>query len=120
MAAPSREVGFPFGHGLSYTTFGYSDLAVTVLGDGLAVEVTVANTGAVAGKEVVQVYVADPSCAVARPPRELKAFAKGSLEPGAAQRVSLRLTWRALSYWSPRHGRLVLECRLFDIAGGAS
>ena len=118
--ATRREVGFPFGHGLSYTTFGYSDLAVTVLGDGLAVEVTVANTGAVAGKEVVQVYVADPSCAVARPPRELKAFAKVSLEPGAAQRVSLRLTWRDLSYWSPRHGRWVLECGLFDIAVGAS
>src|SRR5439155_16191854 len=73
------DVSYPFGHGLSYTTFGYADLAAAVTGSveggDLAVTVTctVTNTGERAGKEVVQLYVGDPEAQVARPPRELRA-----------------------------------------------
>ena len=73
--AAGREVAYPFGHGLSYTTFAYGDLAVRVSGTDVTVEVTVSNTGGRAGREVVQLYVGDPEAAVARPPRELKGFA---------------------------------------------
>ncbi|MCU1353440.1 MAG: glycoside hydrolase family 3 domain protein [Acidimicrobiales bacterium] len=122
--ATSRAVSFPFGHGLSYTTFGYDDLAVTVLDqdDAVAVEVacTVTNRGDVAGKEVVQVYVGDPEAAVRRPERELKAFAKVALEPGASQEVRFTLTGRDLSYWSTRAKGWVLEGGAFEIAVGAS
>ena len=81
--ALDREVSYPFGHGLSYTSFEYADLQVAVSGrveDGdLAVEVTcrVANTGPRRGKEVVQLYVGDVEASVARPPRELKGVRQG-------------------------------------------
>ena len=129
--AVGRDVSFPFGHGLSYTTFEHSDLAVTVLESGgepsswlgaprVSVSVTVTNTGTVAGQEVVQVYVGDPEAAVRRPVRELKAFAKVALEPGGSQRVDLVLTERDLSYWSTRAGGWVLEPGTFEVAVGAS
>ncbi len=131
--AVDRDVSYPFGHGLSYTTFEYSDLAVTDLaGSGgdvadhwlgaprLAVSVTVTNTGPVSGKEVVQLYVGDPEASVARPIRELKAFAKLALAPGESQRVNLILSERDLSYWSTRADGWVLEPGRFDVAVGAS
>lgn len=146
--AVDREVAYPFGHGLSYTTFEYSDLSVTVLDDpgpdpdgaesatageaqagtnadwrGAArveVAVTVTNTGAMAGQEVVQVYVADPECSVVRPVRELKAFTKVSLEPGASALVVLLLSDRDLSYWSTRADDWVLEPGVFEVAVGTS
>ena len=98
------QVSYPFGHGLSYTRFDYADLSVTVSGrpeDGdLAVEVTcrITNAGDRAGKEVVQLYVGDPEAAVARPVRELKAFAKVDLGPGESNVVMFRLSARDLSY----------------------
>ena len=124
--AVGREVSYPFGHGLSYTSFDYRDLDAAVAGaaqDGdLAVTVTctVANTGGRAGKEVVQLYVGDPRAQVARPVRELKAFAKVSLEPGQAATVTFRLDARDLSYWSAAHHRWVLEAGGFELAVGAS
>jgi beta-glucosidase len=124
--AVGREVSYPFGHGLSYTSFDYRDLDAAVAGaaqDGdLAVTVTctVANTGGRAGKEVVQLYVGDPQAQVARPVRELKAFAKVSLEPGQAATVTFRLDARDLSYWSAAHHRWVLEAGAFELAVGAS
>ena len=90
-------VRYPFGHGLSYTTFEYSDLEVAA--NGASASVTVTNTGAAAGKEVVQLYVASPPAPVRRPKRELRAFTKVTLEPGASTRVELALTDRAYSYW---------------------
>jgi beta-glucosidase len=114
-------VSYPFGHGLSYTTFGYSDLDVAVDDDeGIRVSVTVTNTGLRAGKEVVQVYVSAPASAVARPARELKAFAKVALAPGESRRVDLALTRRDLSYFHPGQGRWVLDGGEFGIAAGAS
>jgi beta-glucosidase len=119
-------VAYPFGHGLSYSSFSYRDLRISQAGSAdagnLAVTVrcTISNTSRRAGHEVVQVYVGDPAAAVARPPRELKAFAKIGLEPGAEREVTFTLTARDLSYWSAIHRRWVLEGGEFNIYVGAS
>jgi beta-glucosidase len=119
-------VAYPFGHGLSYSSFSYRDLRISQAGSAdagdLAVTVrcTISNTGGPAGAEVVQVYVSDPAAAVARPPRELKAFAKVGLEPGAEREVTFTLAARDLSYWSALHRRWVLEGGEFRICVGAS
>ena len=128
--AVDRDVAFPFGHGLSYTTFDHHDLEVRVLdadpsvttmaAERVAVSVQVTNTGAVAGAEVVQVYVGDPDARVARPVRELKAFAKVELAPGETTSVSFVLTGRDLSYWSTRTNDWELEGGTFSISVGAS
>lgn len=98
VGAPVR---YPFGHGLSYTTFATSDLEVSVNGDDTAdVSVTVTNTGPHAGKHVVQVYVATDSGPVRRPARELRAFTKVALEPGESRRITLALDRRAFAYYN--------------------
>ena len=120
------DVAYPFGHGLSYSSFSYRDLRISQAGSAdtgdLAVTVrcVISNTSDRAGDEVAQVYVGDPAAAVARPPRELKAFAKVGLEPGAEQQVTFTLTARDLSYWSALHRRWVLEGGEFRICVGAS
>ncbi|WP_335991211.1 family 78 glycoside hydrolase catalytic domain [Glycomyces sp. MUSA5-2] len=98
-----REVRYPFGHGLSYTTFAYEDFDVEATGpDTATVRVTVRNTGAAAGADVVQVYVAPAESPVRRPIRELGAFAKVRLEPGESTEVELRLGRRAFAFWDVR------------------
>ncbi|GLZ31011.1 beta-glucosidase [Lentzea sp. NBRC 105346] len=89
---------FPFGHGLSYTTFQVDRLTVSRTGPPVSVSATVTNTGDRAGSEVVQVYVGFPSAA-GEPPRQLKAFTKVRLEPGQSKRVTMRLDARAFSMW---------------------
>jgi beta-glucosidase len=122
--AREMAVSYPFGYGLSYTTFGYSGLRATVEGEGDGVVVrlrlTVANTGPVAGKEVVQVYVGDVVSTVDRPVRELKAFAKVELAPGQSTVVEFELRARELSFFSPAHDRWVLEAGDFEVSVGAS
>ena len=124
--ALDREVSYPFGHGLSYTSFDYSDLNARVSGrveaGDLAVEVTcrIANTGSRRGKEVVQVYVGDPEASVARPPRELKAFAKVDLDAGDSETLTFHLEARDFSYWSSTARDWVLEPGEFTLAIGAS
>ncbi len=124
--ALDRPVAYPFGHGLSYCAFSYQHLRIACTGAAdagdLAVTVrcTITNTGSRTGQEVVQVYVGDPAAAVARPPRELKAFAKIGLAPGAKRQVAFVLTARDLSYWSAVHRRWVLERGEFRISVGAS
>jgi beta-glucosidase len=119
-------VAFPFGFGLSYTTFALADLEVTTHGDvaggtlAASVSLTVTNTGTVDGAEVVQVYVRDPECSVARPVRELKGFAKVHLAAGASQRVSVQLDQRAFSFWSTLHGRWAVEAGDFVVEVGTS
>ncbi|WP_349425303.1 glycoside hydrolase family 3 C-terminal domain-containing protein [Microbacterium sp. LWS13-1.2] len=104
------EVGFPFGHGLSYTTFSYADAAAVVDADGdVAVTVAVTNTGDRAGREVVQVYTSLADSAVQRAPRELKAFASVALEPGETQVVTLTVRRKDLAYWDVRADRWVVE-----------
>jgi len=94
---------YPFGYGLSYTTFAYRDLrlATARLGasDTLVASVTVANTGAREGTEVVQLYVRDEVASVTRPVRELKGFRRVRLKPGEARAVELRVPIRALGIW---------------------
>jgi beta-glucosidase len=118
------DVAYPFGHGLSYTSFGYDDLAAEVTGTGadsaVRVAVTVTNTGERAGTEVVQVYVGDPEAAVLRPVRELKGFAAVELAAGASQRVEIELDGRDLSYWHPGLRRWVVGGGRTVIEVGAS
>jgi len=122
--AKDLPVSYPFGHGLSYTTFAYSDLRATVDGEGeeavVRLRLTLANTGPVAGKEVVQVYVGDVASSVDRPIRELKAFAKVELAAGESTGVDFELRARDLSFFSPLHGRWVLEAGGFEIGVGGS
>jgi beta-glucosidase len=119
-----RDVLFPFGFGLSYTHFEYSDLRVSstefVIGQSLEVSVDVKNTGPVAGKEIVQLYVCDHQARLRRPPKELKAFAKVSLNPGETKRVTLTLNERAFSYYDPAYGQWVAEAGAFEILVGSS
>ncbi|MFW5696267.1 MAG: glycoside hydrolase family 3 C-terminal domain-containing protein [Phototrophicaceae bacterium] len=119
-----RDVLFPFGFGLSYTQFEYSDLRVSATelraGESLEVTVSVTNTGPVAGQEIVQLYVHDHEARLRRPYKELKAFAKVSLEPGQTRQVTLALDERAFSYYDPAHSRWVAEAGTFDILVGSS
>lgn len=126
-------VSYPFGHGLSYTTFAYEDLTVAAITPGsgddepgwrgaprFEVSATIANTGAEPGKEVVQLYVGAPQSRSARPVRALADFAKVALEPGEATTVAFVLDERDLSSWSPRAGGWVLEPGTFEVAVGSS
>lgn len=101
-------VRWAFGHGLSYTSFAYSNLTLSAdtLDDTatLTVHVNITNTGAVAGKEVVQLYVHDLDHPINRPYKELKGFAKVFLQPGETKTVAMHLTARDLSYWSEELG----------------
>ena len=96
---------FPFGHGLSYTTFEIGEPTLSAdtyqPGETLTVSVPVTNSGARAGSEVVQCYVAPASPRLARPPKELKAFAKVWLEAGETTTVDLVLEGRSFAYWDP-------------------
>lgn len=110
-------VRFPFGYGLSYTTFDYSGLQA----DESGVSLTVTNTGAVSGAEVVQVYIAAPEkSSLFRPVRELKAFTKIALEPGESKIVHLPLDERAFRYFNVETGRYEVEGGLYAIQIGAS
>lgn len=118
------DVAYPFGHGLTYTTFGYDDLRVEVHGEGadvrVDVAVTVTNTGARDGREVVQVYVRDPEASVLRPVRELRAFEAVDLAAGEAREVRFTLGSRALAYWHPGLRRWAVEGGEFVVEVGAS
>lgn len=100
-----QEVLFPFGHGLSYTTFDYSNLILSKErigeGDELTVSVTVTNTGTRTGKTVVQLYIAPEKVEMIRPVRELKEFAKVELKPGESRIVTFTLGQRAFAHWNP-------------------
>lgn len=118
------EVTHAFGFGLSYTTFEVALDDVDVEGSGsdarATVRASVTNTGDVRGAEVVQVYVGDPVCSVARPPRELRAFARVELDPGETRSIELALDSRAFAHWHPRLGRFVVEGGEFVIDVGTS
>ncbi|MGY1744264.1 glycoside hydrolase family 3 C-terminal domain-containing protein [Blastococcus sp. SYSU D00695] len=114
------EVTFPFGHGLSYTTFDVTGLELSAGEDGVTAAVTVTNTGARAGREVVQFYVGVPGSAVRRPLRELKGFASADLEPGESRRVSALLRRADLAYWHPRAQRWVVEPGSYTVWAGVS
>ena len=115
---------FPFGHGLSYTTFKYSNLVLSAGTfqdvDGLTVSADITNTGKRAGKEVVQVYVHDQKSGLIRPQKELKGFAKVELDPGETKTVTIDLDFRAFAYYHPAYKQWITENGEVDILVGAS
>jgi beta-glucosidase len=117
--AKEMPVLFPLGHGLSYTTFAYSNPQVSAKTfrdvDGLTVTVDVTNTGDVAGKEIVQVYVHDRASGLVRPEKELKGFAKVALQPGETKSVAIKLDFRAFAYYHPKYKQWITEDGDFDI-----
>ena len=100
----NMPVLFPFGHGLSYTSFEYSDLKVSKNAfkdnEGLEVSITIKNTGSVEGKEIAQLYVSDKTGVEIRPEKELKGFEKVSLKPGESKTVTFKLDQRSFAYWN--------------------
>ncbi len=114
---------FPFGHGLSYTTFEYSALNVppqTRIGEPVQISVTVRNIGSLAGKEVVQIYVGENMPVQARPPKELKGFAKIALQPGERQTVTFTLDERAFASYFVERKAWIVTPGAFDILVGSS
>lgn len=122
--AKKVPVQFPFGYGLSYTTFAYSNANVSKKSfkdvDGVTVTVDVKNTGKVAGKEIVQVYVHDQKSSLVRPEKELKGFAKVELKPGETKTVSIKLDFRAFAFYHPKHKQWITETGDFDLIIAAS
>ena len=122
--ARKLPVQFPFGFGLSYTTFKYSHASVSAASfkdvDGVTVSVDVSNTGKVAGKEIVQVYVHDRKSGLIRPEKELKGFAKVALQPGETKTVSINLDFRSFAYYHPAYRQWITEDGEFDLLVGAS
>jgi beta-glucosidase len=120
----AMPVLFPFGHGLSYTSFEYADLKVSqdVLTEDetLAVSITIKNTGKVSGAEVVQLYLAYPQAIVARVQQELKGFAKVRLAPGEKQTVTLTLNRRSFAYYDVQSAAWLVENGPAEIRIGAS
>ena len=109
-------VAFPFGHGLSYTQFAYSDLRADVH----SATLTVTNTGDRAGAEIVQLYVAKPNAEIFRPAQELKAFAKVQLAAGESKTVTLTLDDKAFRYWNTRTDSWEVEGGTYELRVGAS
>lgn len=119
--ARDMSVTFPFGHGLSYTSFAYSDLVVDSGDDAVTVRLTVTNRGSRAGRDVVQVYAGLDGSAVARPTRELKGFAlTTTLEPGASETVEVHVSRRDLAIWDVRAHDWKVEAGTYRIEVGAS
>ncbi|GAB3191223.1 glycoside hydrolase family 3 C-terminal domain-containing protein [Nesterenkonia suensis] len=118
--ARQLEVAFPFGHGLSYTSFDHTDLQVSSDDGGLHLQITVTNTGDRSGREIVQAYVGRPGSAVARAPRELKGFAPVALDAGESRTVELSVARQDLAHWDVRLADWVVEGGEHVVAVGAS
>lgn len=114
------KVRFPFGYGLSYTTFDYSDLKVKDSGDSLSVSLNVKNTGKLLGKETIQVYVSVPKENTHKPLRELKGFTKIELAPNETKSVPISIRKEDLRYWDLDENRFVLEDGDYAIEIGKS
>lgn len=117
-------VVYPFGYGLSYTTFGYSDLHTDKKTynqeDTIQATFTLTNTGDCEGAEVAQLYVSDPVCSVMRPVKELKGFKKISLKPGESQRITLDIPVSSFAFYSEAQSQFVVEPGEFILQLGAS
>jgi len=112
---------FPFGYGLSYTTFEYQNLKVKSLGDqAFEVSLDVRNTGKVKGDEVVQLYINQKQCSVPRPDKELKGFSRVSLNPGETKTVSMKLKPRDFAFWDITSNNWKVEAGEFDLLVGSS
>lgn len=119
-----KDVLFPFGYGLSYTTFEYSDISLSADSikdtDTVTVSFKIKNTGNVDGAEIAQIYVADKESTIFRPVKELRAFKKVFLKAGEEQEVSLELSKRAFAFYNVELGDWMVETGEFDILVGAS
>ena len=111
---------FPFGFGLSYTSFEYSDMQIVKDGRSFVVSFNVKNTGKVAGAEVAQVYVTDDECSVTRPEKELKGFDKIYLKPGESKHVQVRLDDEAFRFYSLESHDFVVEPGTFTVSVASS
>lgn len=111
-----KAVRFPFGYGMSYTTFAYSDMAA----DEQGVSLTVTNTGSVAGTEIVQLYVAKKNSELFRPAKELKGFARVTLAPGEKQRITITLDDKAFRFWNVQSNCWEIEGGEYELLVGAS
>jgi beta-glucosidase len=111
---------FPFGHGLSYSNFKYSDLVVRTADDTVIVKLSITNEGKLPGAEVIQIYIHDDEAAVKRPTKELKAFRKVFLTPGQTQVVEMKLGLDAFQYYDETKKQWVLEPGKFTINAGSS
>ena len=111
-----KAVRFPFGYGMSYTTFAYSDMAA----DEQGVSLTVTNTGSVAGTEIVQLYTAKKNSELFRPAKELKGFARVTLAPGEKQRITITLDDKAFRFWNVKANRWEIEGGEYELLVGAS
>ena len=111
-----KAVRFPFGYGMSYTTFAYSDLAA----DEQGVSLTVTNTGSVAGTEIVQLYISKKDGQIFRPVKELKGFARVTLAPGEKQRITITLDDKAFRFWNVKANRWEIEGGAYELLVGAS
>lgn len=114
------EPMFPFGHGLSYSSFEYSDLSVTTKEDGAVVSFKVKNVGNVTAKETAQVYIGDPICSVKRPPKEMRNFKKVELKPNESVKISLDITSMDLSFFDEIKDDWKLEKGEFTVFVGSS
>ncbi|MEV4944902.1 glycoside hydrolase family 3 C-terminal domain-containing protein [Streptomyces sp. NPDC053755] len=111
---------FPFGHGLTYTSFAYDELSAVLDGETVRVACTVTNTGAVASDEVVQVYARAVAPSVPRPHRELVAHRRVGLAPGASAALAFAFPLRELGFWDVAHGRWTVEPGPYAIEAGSS
>ena len=111
-----KAVRFPFGYGMSYTTFAYSDMAA----DEQGVSLTVTNTGSVAGTEIVQLYIAKKNSELFRPAKELKGFARVTLAPGEKQRITIALDDKAFRFRNVKANRWEIEGGEYELLVGAS
>ena len=119
-----KAVAYPFGHGLSYTEFAYSDLTLSTQqctdSETVRVSCTVTNTGKMAGAETVQLYVAPPESAAFKPVRELRDYAKIFLQPGESKTVFFQLERRSFAYYNPNVSDWFVESGVYQIEVGAS
>jgi beta-glucosidase len=115
---------FPFGYGLSYTTFRFDSLHLSKTrmrtGDSVAVSVNVTNTGAVAGDAVAQLYIHQRSGSASRPVRQLEGFRRVTLKPGETTTLHFTLGKNELQFWSPQTKHWVVESSVFDVWAGES
>ena len=116
-----KDVSYPFGYGMSFTTFEYSKPSVKVSGENITVSVTVKNTGSVSGKEIAQVYVSAPAGQLEKPAQELKAFAKTrELKPGESQVLTMQLKRRDLASFDEANSQWLTEAGTYTFRIGAS
>jgi beta-glucosidase len=111
---------FPFGFGLSYTNYRYSDLKVNKIGRQVQLTFKITNTGKRGGAEISQIYVSEPKCSVDRPQKELKSFARTYIAPGETKTINIKLGPNAFSYYSVKRKSWIIDPGIFNILIGAS